>query len=260
MPKQVIRLSENAVIFDRNKNESVPGFGRTLEGHLYVNGVAFILTQHITDYSDPRYKEERAFYLRDEAGRPAWMANNKPQKLAKLQDVMSRLSGRKDDEIPTQPGTCISEGFIRDGNGQPKEDITFDYPHNPAFSFVVWGNNASKESTTMLERSSEIQSYIRSIDGRTLRKGQTQIAGFNTSERLITAPPRKSSNNPSKQLMFTAIANEKTADFRHPNLDLTLSNEIMPAGSDSLLTYSDAERVEVWDRITRSFRLRDNAF
>ena len=173
---------------------------------------------------------------------------------------MSRLSGRKDDEIPTQPGTCISEGFIRDGNGQPKEDITFDYPHNPAFSFVVWGNNALKESTTMLERSSEIQSYIRSIDGRTLRKGQTQIAGFDTSEWLITAPPQKSSDNPSKQLMFTAIANEKTADFRHPNLDLTLSNEIMPASGDSLLTYSDAELVEIWDRITGSFRLRNNAF
>ncbi|POD89060.1 hypothetical protein BV925_23370, partial [Pectobacterium odoriferum] len=123
--KQVYRVSENAVIFDRNQNESVGGVFRILEGHLYIDGVAFILTQEILDYSDPRFAKERAFYLRDEAGRPAWMANTKPQKLAELQDVMSRLSGRKDDEIPTQPGTCISEGFIRDGSGKPKEDITF---------------------------------------------------------------------------------------------------------------------------------------
>ncbi len=260
--KQVYRLSDNAVIFDRNENESVSGVARILEGHLYIDGVAFILTQEILDYSDPRFAKERAFFLRDEAGRPAWMANNKPQKLAELQDVMSRLSGRKDDEIPTQPGTCISQGFIRDGNGKPKEDITFVYPHNSVFSFVVWSNNNLKESTNMLERSGEIQSYINSINGRTLRKGETQIAGFDTSEWLTTAPPEKASDNQSGQLqlLFTAVANEKTADFRHPNLDLTLSNESLPTGSDSLSTYSEAELVAIWDRLTRSFRLRNNAF
>jgi len=253
--KQVYRLNENAVIFDRNENESVAGFGRILEGHLYVDGVAFILTQEITDYSDPHYAKERAFYLRDEAKRPAWMANTKPQKLAELQDLMSRLSGRKDDEIPTEPGTCIPQGFIRDGKGKPKEDITFVYSHNQVFSFVVWSNNSLKESTTMLERSHEIQAYLTGINARTLRKDKTQIAGFDTSEWLNTAPSDKSPDNPSAQLLFYAVANEKTADFRHPNLDLTLSNYALPPP-----TYSDAELVEIWDRITRSFRIRDNAF
>ncbi|WP_369878893.1 T6SS immunity protein Tli4 family protein, partial [Erwinia sp. B116] len=51
------------------------------------------------------------------------------------------------------------------------------------------------------------------------------------------------------------VANEKTADFRHPNLDLTLSNHALPPPA-----YSDAELVEIWDRITRSFRIRNNAF
>ncbi|ROR10028.1 T6SS immunity protein Tli4 family protein [Erwinia sp. JUb26] len=253
--KQVYRLSENAVIFDRNQNESVGGVLRFLEGHLYVNGVAFILTQEILDYSDPRFAKERAFYLRDEAGRPAWMANTKPHKLAELRDLMSRLSGRKNNEVPTQPGTCISEGFIRDGNGQPKENITFIYPLNPVFSFTVWSNNALKESSSMMERSHEIQSYLTGVKARTLRKGKTQIAGFDTSEWLNTAPSEQYPDNPSAQLLFTAVANEKTADFRHPNLDLTLSNHALPPPS-----YSDAELVEIWDRITRSFRLRSNAF
>lgn len=253
--KQVIRLSDNSVIFDRNENASVPGFGRILEGHLYVDGVAFILTQEITDYSDPRYAKERAFYLRDEVGRPDWMANNKPQKLAELQDLMSRLSGRKDDEIPTLPGTCIAEGFIRDGRGQPKEDITFVYPQGSEFSFVVWSNNALKESTSMLERSNEIQSYLTQINARTLRKGKTKIAGFDASEWLATAPSERLPSNPSAQLLFTAVANEKTADFRHPNLDLTLNNDVLLPQS-----YSDAELVEIWDRITRSFRIRSGAF
>ncbi|MFA1020402.1 T6SS immunity protein Tli4 family protein, partial [Enterobacter sp. SAT-E-asb] len=126
--KQVYRINENAVIFDRNENESVPGFGRILEGHLYVDGVAFTLTQEITDLNDRKYQKDRADFIN--AGVSVGHLNTKPQKLAELQDLMSRLSGRKDDEIPTHPGTCISEGFIRDGNGKPKEDITFIYPHS----------------------------------------------------------------------------------------------------------------------------------
>lgn len=253
--KQVYRLSENAVIFDRNENESVPGFGRILEGHLYVDGVAFILTQEILDYSDPRFAKERAFYLRDEAGRPAWMANNKPQKLAELQDLMSRLRGRKDDDIPAQPGTCISEGFIRDGSAEPKEDITFVYPHNPVFSLSVSTNTYLGDPKSMLERSHEIQPYLTEVKAKTLRKGKTQIAGFEADEWLNTAPSEKSPDHPSGQLLFNAIANEKIVDFRHPIIDLTLSNYTLPPP-----VYSDAELVEIWDRITRSFRLRNNAF
>lgn len=253
--KQVYRLSDNAVIFDRNKNASVPGFGRTLEGHLYINGVAFILTQDIRDYSDPRYTKEREFYLRPEVGRPPSMANNKPQKLAELQNIMSRLSGRQNDEIPSGAGTCISEGFIRDDGGKQQEDITFVYPHNNVFSLSVWVNNSLKEKTSMLERSGEIQSYIRSINGRSLRKAKAQMAGFDASEWLITAPSEKAPGIPSAQLLFTAIANEKTADFWHPNLDVTLNNYALPPPA-----YSDAELVAIWDRITRSFRLRQGAF
>ncbi|KLG16288.1 hypothetical protein YA52_17720 [Enterobacter roggenkampii] len=258
--KQVYRINENAVIFDRNRNGSEGGYGRTLEGHLYIDGVAFILSQDIIDLSDPKYQQDKEDFIN--AGVSPGHINNKPQKLAELQDLMSRLSGRKDDEIPAQPGTCISEGFIRDGNGKPKEDITFIYPHSSAFSFIVWSNNALKESTTMLERTGEIQSYINSINGRTLRKGEAQIAGFTASEWLITAPPKSSSDNPSAQLMFTAVANETNADFMHPSLDLTFSNEIPPEGSDTAppSAYSDAELVAIWDRISRSFRLRDNAF
>ncbi|QKN80956.1 T6SS immunity protein Tli4 family protein [Scandinavium goeteborgense] len=256
--KQVYRVSENAVIFDRNKNESAAGFGRILEGHLYVDGVAFILTQEITDLSDPKYQKDKEEFIN--AGVSGNFLNTKPQKLAELQDVMSRLSGRKNDEIPTQPGSCIPEGFIRDGNGKAKEDITFIYPHSSVFSFVVWSNNFLKGNTTMLERSNEIQPYLTGINARTLRKGKTQIAGFDTSEWLNIAPSEKSPENLSAQLLFTAETNEKTTDFMHPNLDLTLSNETMPADSDSVLTYSDAELVDIWDRITRSFRIRDNAF
>ncbi|UNK25475.1 T6SS immunity protein Tli4 family protein [Yersinia intermedia] len=251
--KQVYRVSENAVIFDRNKNESEGGVSRILEGHLYVDGVAFILTQEILDLSEPKYQKDKEDFIK--AGVSVSSLNTKPSKLAELQDLMSRLSGRKNDDIPTQPGTCISEGFIRDGSAKPKEDITFVYPHNSVFSLSVSTNTYLGDPKSMLERSHEIQPYLTGINARTLRKDKTQIAGFEADEWLNTAPSEKSPGHPSGQLLFNAIANEKIVDFRHPIIDLTLSNYALPPPA-----YSDAELVEIWDRITRSFRLRNNVF
>ncbi|CNB48444.1 T6SS immunity protein Tli4 family protein [Yersinia intermedia] len=251
--KQVYQVSDNAVIFDRNRNGSEGGYGRTLEGHLYVDGVAFILTQEILDLSEPKYQKDKEDFIK--AGVSVSSLNTKPSKLAELQDLMSRLSGRKNDDIPTQPGTCISEGFIRDGSAKPKEDITFVYPHNSVFSLSVSTNTYLGDPKSMLERSHEIQPYLTGINARTLRKDKTQIAGFEADEWLNTAPSEKSPGHPSGQLLFNAIANEKIVDFRHPIIDLTLSNYALPPPA-----YSDAELVEIWDRITRSFRLRNNVF
>ena len=251
--KQVYRVSENAVIFDRNKNESAAGFGRVLEGHLYADGVAFIISSEIRDVSDPKYKQDRTEYLN--AGMNENQLNTKPQKLAELQDLMSRLSGRQNDEIPTQPGTCISEGFIRDGNGKPKEDITFIYRHSSVFSLSVSTNTYLGDPKSMLERSHEIQPYLTEVKANTLRKGKTQIAGFEADEWLNTAPSEKFPDNPTGQLLFNIIANEKIVDFRHPIIDLTLRNHALPPPA-----YSDAELVEIWDRISRSFRIRNGAF
>ena len=251
--KQVYSLGENAVIFDRNRNESVPGFGRILEGHLYVDGVAFTLVQEINDLSDPKYKKNKESLIR--AGVNIDSLNTQPQKLAELQDLMSRLSGRKDDEIPTQPGTCISQGFIRDGKGKPQEDITFIYRHNPIFSLSVSTNTFLGDPASMLERSHEIQPYLSGINARTLRKNKTHIADFEADEWLNTAPSDKFPDADPAQLLFNIIANEKIVDFRHPIIDLTLSNHALPPPA-----YSEAELVEIWDRITRSFRIRNNAF
>lgn len=251
--KDVYRISDSAVIFDRNRNGSEGGYGRSLEGHLYVNGVAFILIQNIIDLSDPKYLEDKQDFIN--AGVRSSTLNNKPAKLAELQDLMSRLSGRKNDEIPVQPGSCIAEGFIRDGGAKPRENITLIYPHGQVFSLSVATNTYLGDPKSMLERSHEIQPWLTSLNARTLRKNKTEIAGFEADEWLNTAPSEKSPGHASAQLLFNAIANEKRVDFRHPIIDLTMSNHALPAPA-----CSDAELVEIWDRIVRSFRIRNNAF
>ncbi|KGA23577.1 hypothetical protein KS43_23430, partial [Pectobacterium odoriferum] len=118
--KQVYRINENTVIFDHNINGSVPGFGRVLEGHLYNDGVAFTIKTQIRDLSDPKYKKDKEDYLNSGTAEDA--LNNKSQKLAEMQNLLSRLKGRKDDEVPAQPGICIPEGFISDEGVISKDD------------------------------------------------------------------------------------------------------------------------------------------
>lgn len=87
------------------------------------------------------------------------------------------------------------------------------------------------------------------------KKTKRPSGPFEADEWLNTAPSEKSPDNPSGQLLFNAIANEKIVDFYHPIIDLTLRNHALPPPA-----YSDAELVEIGDRITRTFRLRDRAF
>ncbi|MFC0228698.1 T6SS immunity protein Tli4 family protein [Serratia aquatilis] len=249
--KQIYRLNDNAVIFDRNQNESVPGFSRILEGHLYVDGVAFIVQTEITDYSDERYSKERELFLSD--GSSSSTANTKPQKLAEMKDLLSRLSGRKDDEIPTQPGTCIPEGFIRDNGSQNKETILFVYK-NEDFTLGVKNNNTLEKDVSLLERGSEIQNAIRSSHSHTMRKGRVSLLGIEAEEWLIRSK-QDINDNMVDFFAFTLYGNEKIASYQHPVFSIKLHNR-------KLVTthYSDAQLVDIWDRITRTFRVRPGAF
>ncbi|KEY58902.1 T6SS immunity protein Tli4 family protein [Serratia sp. DD3] len=249
--KQIYRLNDNAIIFDRNENESVPGFGRILEGHIYVDGVAFVIQTEITDYSDERYINEKKLFLSD--GSSPATANNKAQKLAEMQDLLSRLSGRKDDEVPTQSGTCIPEGFIRDNGSKNKEAIMYLY-ENKNFVISIENNNTIEKDLSLLERGPEIEGAIRSSNSHTMRKGKVSLPSIEAEEWLIRGKQEVNDNNVVNYI-FSLYGNEKIATYRHPVFSIELHNQ-----GKVTTEYSDAELVDIWDRVTRSFRFRSGAF
>jgi len=105
-------------VFDRNISGE-DDLGRVLEAHVFVNATAFIITTEILDLSSPKYKERKKTYIK--AGFTEAQMNEKPAKLAAMQSLISRLSGRKDEEIPSGKGVCIPNGFIRDAGNQHVE-------------------------------------------------------------------------------------------------------------------------------------------
>jgi hypothetical protein len=251
--KQVYRINENTVIFDRNVNGSVPGFGRIIEGHLYHNGVAFNVTTEITDLSDPKYKKDREDYLK--SGSRESDLNDVPQKLAEMQSLLSRLKGRADNEVPTQPGTCIPEGFISDANIKSDEKINMLYRQG-GFELIVNSNSTLGKGETLLERGNEITPVMIRIGAHTLRKGPVTLPGINAEEWLIKANQdiyRPEDKN-VPYYTFTLYGNENIADYNHPVFSLELHNS-----GHEVKNYTDPQLVDIWDRITRTFRYRPNA-
>ncbi|WP_410055582.1 T6SS immunity protein Tli4 family protein, partial [Pantoea sp.] len=54
---------------------------------------------------------------------------------------------------------------------------------------------------------------------------------------------------------FTFYGNEDIADLRHPVFSVELDN----SGKETK-SYTDSQLVDIWDRITRTFRYRPGAF
>ena len=252
--KQVYRINDNTIVFDRNKNGSIPGFGRILEGHLYNNGVAFIVITEVRDLSDPRFYKYKDNYLN--SGMKKSNINNKPQKLAEMQSLLSRLKGRKDEEVPTQPGICIPEGVITDTNEISRDNISMVYKNND-FVLAVNTKNPYRKNKTLLERGGEINTTIIRIGAHTLRKGTVTLPEINAEEWLVKS--KQDIYHPQEKIVpayrFAFYGNEDIADARHPVFSIELNNSDLETK-----TYTGSQLVDIWDRITRTFRYRSGAF
>lgn len=251
--KEVIRLpDENGVIFDYNE-AGTPDTYRQLEAHVYSGMTAFTITADIRDFSDPKNQEKKSYYLSQ--GFTEADSNTKPATLSAMKSLISRLSGRKDEEVPTDKGVCIPNGFIKDDNGQHKEKVTFSFA-NEDFIFGVYMNNTYKGSDdTLLSRGRAIEEEQAEAHFHTIKKGELHPGGIPAQEWLSTGM-QESNHIKGKfpRYDFTFYANESIASPTKPWLSLGLSN------TDKLSQYSESQMVEIWDRLVSTIRYRPNAY
>ncbi|OXU08766.1 hypothetical protein B9P84_27345, partial [Citrobacter braakii] len=189
--KEVIILpGGKGVIFDSNRSGSDDLY-RRLEAHVYVNGISFIITTDIRDFSAPKYKERKAEYLKTTTEE---QTNTKPAKLAAMQSLISRLSGRKDEDIPSAKGVCIPNGFIRDDGSQHVEKITFSY-ENDDFILGVYTNSTYMGSDdTLFNRTAEIDNTLKIANQHTIRKYVLSPGGV-PAQAWLSGGPQTIENN-----------------------------------------------------------------
>ncbi|MCP2233603.1 MULTISPECIES: T6SS immunity protein Tli4 family protein [Erwinia] len=250
--KEKILLPEGkGVIFDSNRPGSDDLY-RRLEAHVYVNMVAFIITADIRDFSAPKYKERKAEYLKTTTED---QTNTKPAKLAALQSLISRLSGRKDEEIPRGKGVCIPNGFIRDDGAKHIEKITFRYV-NEDLSFGLYTNSEYLGSDdTLFNRSAQINEALKTSNKYSIKKMTLTPGGIPSEVWLFggnqtITDPVTNEDEKNTFYRFMLNANERDATPEKPSINISLSSEYLKT------QYSEAQMIEIWGRLVNSLRYK----
>lgn len=251
--KDKIELPDGkGIIFDRNISGE-DDLGRVLEAHVFVNMTAFIITTEILDLSNPKYIERKKTYIK--AGFTEAQMNEKPAKLAALQSLISRLSGRKDEDIPSAKGVCIPNGFIRDDGSQHVEKITFQY-ENEDFILGVYTNNKYPGSEdTLFNRSAQINEALKTSNQYTIKKVALSPNGipaeswlFGGTQTIRDTVTGKEEKNTFYDFDFKA--NERDATAVKPKFSIGLTSEYKKT------RYSEAQMIEIWDRLVNSLRYK----
>lgn len=247
--KKVYKLpyGMKGVIFERNESEGVEDSARVLEAHLYVGMTAVEVEMKADDGSARRYDADRKQY-------PEMYGNNVPQKLAELIDLLSRMQARAETDIPTAPGLCIPNLFIKDGRKKQKENILVLYESKitPATSISFDSNNFIKEKDTLLERINGITVYalLNQINNTNFRKGKRNIIGMNSAEEWLSEADH-SERKKYREREFVMNVNETTGSSISPYLTVNMTPDI---------NFSESVAIGIWDKITDTLRYRPNAF
>lgn len=249
--KKSIVLSDelNGVIFDRNEGVSIPGYGRTLEAYLYHGGVAFTITKKFDDLSDEKYSQDKAEYLK--AGVSDEFFTLASTQINEIKKMLKTLRGRLDTDLLKTAGSCMPDGFISD-NVNTKERMSLVYDTGFNIDFSIMTNNFLREKDSLLDRTSGVRSILSKINGVVIKHESSIINGIKVDE-LLTVGDK--SNGPGKLYQFMLVANEKNADFYNPIISVSLNNY---SPDESLL--SEAQVIDLWNRITRTIRIRPGAF
>lgn len=249
--KEVILLSENkGVIFDRNQSGSSDAY-RTLEAHVYVNHIAFIITSDIRDFSDKKYEKRKASFLA--RGGTKYLSNEKPTKLAAMQSLILRLSGRLNHEIPTEKGLCIPNGFILDNGEKHSEKIGFAYDTSDFIIGLQTDNTIVGSDDTLFNRSNAIDESLNYTYFKSIHKQKLSPNGI-PAEMWLFGGEQNYDGVKMKVYKFDFYANEATSSYQKPWLNIVLNSEYRQT------SYNEAQMVEIWDRIVGSLRYKPNAF
>ncbi|WER23230.1 T6SS immunity protein Tli4 family protein [Providencia stuartii] len=249
--KEVIQLPDNqGVIFDKNQSGTDDSY-RTLEAHVYINHIAFIITIDILDLSAPKYAKDRDDYL--SYGFAEFKLNDKPSKLASMRSLISRLSGRLDHDIPTDKGWCIPNGFIADDGGQHKIEVGFSYENDDLLFGINANNTMIDNSDTLFGRSDAINDALKASSMKTLKKYASMVNGIPFEAWLFDGT--QNYEQKTRQVYdFILYANESVASTSKLLATIGLNSKRKQT------RYSEAQMVEIWDRIIGSLRYKPNAF
>ncbi|MBR8305711.1 hypothetical protein KDX25_04745 [Burkholderia cenocepacia] len=227
---------------------------RVLEAYKWDRGYLFKLEVEGRNYMDPDQTNKSYVEALD-------VKNDVPEKTRLVFEMISKIRGRNEDEIPTDPGLCFLGGFLPGKAGGTEEVGTqFVFAKNRDVSIGFESDSGIREPNTLLQRGDQIESGLKSMKGgRTIRKGAVPLEGIQAEEWLIGGETALGvAGN-----VFTLEANSMTSSPQSPLLTLDMSIGSPNAFLQDPIkatSFSESEAIAVWDVISRTLRPRPNGF
>jgi Tle cognate immunity protein 4 C-terminal domain/Tle cognate immunity protein 4 N-terminal domain len=189
--------------------------------------------------------------------------NDVPSKTRLVLELLEKVRGRAEDDIPIASGICFAGGFLP-GKASDGEEVSasFFLKGKEDVSFDLQTDSSIQEPTTLLERGADIASMLKDTEGgRTVRKGRVDLPELKAEEWLTAGAT--SLDIPGH--FFTLEANSKTGSAQTPLVILNMRNGGMPPDIDwdnkpTKASLSENEAIALWDVVSRTLRPRYNGF
>lgn len=172
--------------------------------------------------------------------------------------IVARLRRRALDEIPTEPGFCIKDGFIAD-DGRPyhgeEARMQVNFQEWPDVWVSVFSQTVPKAGDeSLLTRIDKVpETPLEKAYIRTLRRGKREVNGFKGEELLDLLP----TPDAIKQHYFHWEALGNVKDIFVPLLDLELETATRPMkGPRPRSSLTNDQAIKLYDTILNTVRLR----
>ena len=185
--------------------------------------------------------------------------------VAELNEIGPLIKPRYDDEVPVEPGICIDGAFVVSPAKPIYEYVTLgvklDQFDGVLFSMELVNKDVLVESDALEPRLKAAEKRIRDSGAgswfdriKFIRRGRRDIAVWKGFELLAYKPPL---NDKAASHEFMYVSQGNPGDPLSPVLDIEFNTGVEgnKAGVTST-SLADSEATEIWDRLTRSIRVR----
>ncbi|WDD96535.1 hypothetical protein Bsp3421_006749 [Burkholderia sp. FERM BP-3421] len=227
------RISESIWIFEL-ENQLLTGLSVGFEAHRWDGGRAFEMTQVGT------------------------MSDKYDEVLSTMKtSVLPNLHARDADDIPSQPGFCLKDGFIDDdGTTEQYEDsgMSFKFPQWPGILITVSASTTTKAGEkTLLQRVGSAWLPTNFILVKTLRRGKRTVNGRDGEEILWSFP----TNHGFRSHQFQWEAQGTLSQPLNADLTVEFESGLQAKGGEwQRPNLSDEEAIAIFDAVVKSIRLR----
>ena len=190
--------------------------------------------------------------------------NNVPEKTRQAFDLIGKIQGRPEDQIPTEPGACFVGGFMPGKAITENEEVSTSYvlADKPDVSFS-WDSFANLQATSTLLpriRSAEVRDALKTAQGHIIRSGSITLpSGMTVDEALVSALTLVEVQGHHGSLE-TNYQGSPQAPYIVLDMETASPNFLAERDTIKQSSLTEGESVALWDTVIQTLRPRPNGF